>query len=279
MTSRPCGHAHSLHDLGSRAAVACAFALGLTGVAWAAPTPPGAIAIEADQGIEWQRGTRLVIARGNAKAVRDDTEVRAQVLTAHYRDAPDGSAQVWKVDAEGAVRLTSPGQTAFGERGTYNVDTGALVLTGGQVGVTTADSKITAQKQLSYDAKTKTLVATGNAVAVDGERTVYGDVITVHLREDAAGKTAPTRMEADGHVRVVTAQDDIRADRGTFDVERDVATVDGSVRIVRGANQLEGCRGEMNMRTGVSKLSACPGGQAGGSRVQGLIIPKPKTAP
>lgn len=249
------------------------------GAAAESPPPPGAVSIEADQGIEWQRGALLVIARGNAKAVRDDGTVQADVLTAHYREGPDGSSKVWKIDADGGVRLTMPDRSAFGDQGTYDVESGTLVLTGKKVGLSTATNKITADKELEYDSKTRILVATGNAVVVDGDRTVYGDVVTIHLRQDATGKTQPARLEANGHVRVVTPKDDIRADRGTYDVDRDFATVDGAVRIVQGANQLEGCHGEMDMRAGISRLSACPGGSTGGSRVQGLIVPKPKQAP
>ena len=90
------------------------------------------------QGIEWQRPARLVIARGDAKAVRGDSEVRAEVLTAHYRDKPDGSMEVWLIDAVGDVRLTSPGQSGYGETGTFDLDKDTLVISGGkQVGVTT----------------------------------------------------------------------------------------------------------------------------------------------
>lgn len=235
---------------------------------------PGAILIDAAKGIEWVRTARLVIARGDARAKRDDQEVRAEVLTAHYRERPDGAIDVWRIDADGKVRYTSASENAFGERATYDVDKQVMTISGGeQVGVTASTSRITAEKELEYDTKTRTLIARGNAVAVDGDRTVYGEVISVHLREQVEeGQSRLQQLEAEGNVRVITPEEDIRADRGTYNVESGVATLDGSVKIVKGTNELNGCRGETNLKTGVSRITACPGQSNG--RVRGIILPK-----
>lgn len=235
---------------------------------------PGAILIDAAKGIEWVRTARLVIARGDARAKRDDQEVRAEVLTAHYRERPDGTIDVWRIDADGKVRYTSASESAFGERATYDVDKQVMTISGGeQVGVTASTSRITAEKELEYDRKTRTLIARGNAVAVDGDKTVYGEVISVHLREQVEeGQSRLQQLKAEGNVRVITPEEDIRADRGTYNVESGVATLDGSVKIVKGTNELNGCRGETNLRTGVSRISACPGQFNG--RVRGMILPE-----
>lgn len=235
---------------------------------------PGAILIDAAKGIEWVRTARLVIARGDARAKRDDQEVRAEVLTAHYRERSDGSIDVWRIDADGKVRYTSASESAFGERATYDVDKQVMTISGGeQVGVTASTSRITAEKELEYDTKTRTLIARGNAVAVDGDRTVYGEVISVHLREQVEeGQSRLQQLEAEGNVRVITPEEDIRADRGTYNVESGVATLDGSVKIVKGTNELNGCRGETNLKTGVSRITACPGQSNG--RVRGIILPE-----
>jgi lipopolysaccharide export system protein LptA len=235
---------------------------------------PGTVLIDAAKGIEWVRTARLVIARGDARAKRDDQEVRAEVLTAHYRERPDGGIDVWRIDADGKVRYTSPSESAFGERATYDVDKQVMTMSGGkQLGVTASASRITAEKELEYDTKTRTLIARGNAVAVDGDRTVYGEVISVRLREQVEkGQSRLQQLEAEGNVRVITPEEDIRADRGTYNVESGVATLDGSVKIVKGTNELYGCRGETNLETGVSSITACPGQSDG--RVRGIILPE-----
>jgi lipopolysaccharide export system protein LptA len=253
---------------------ACLAALHAPGLRAAEPLAPGAISIDATRSIEWQREKRILVARGDAKAKRGDTEVRAQTLTAHYRERPDGSAEVFRIEADGNVRITSPRQSAWGEHGTFDLDKDVLTLSGGkEVGAVTAANRITAQKELEYDTRTRTLVARGNAVAVDGDRTLYGDVITVLLRERPQGDSGLQRIEAERRVRFVTPEEDVRADRGTYDVDSGIARVDGSVRVIKGDNELNGCRGEVNLKTGVSKLMACADGRGSG-RVQGVILPE-----
>ena len=246
------------------------------GLTFARPAPadaPGAIAIEAAEGIEWRRGARTVVARGNATAKRGNTEVRADVLTARYHERPDGSVAVSRIEADGNVRLTSPEQSASGEKGFYDVDAGKMSLSGGQqVSVTTPSSKITAHERIDYDLAKKTVVARGNAVVTEGNRRLYGDVITIRFAEDAQGRTRAERIEADGDMRMVTPDQTVTADHGTYDIKDELATASGSVEIIQGSNRLSGCQVAMNLRTGVSRLSACPG-ESGGSRVQGVILP------
>lgn len=235
-------------------------------------TPPGAITIDAEQGIEWQRSARTVTAKGNATAVRGDTTVRADVLIARYREGADGSIEVWQIDGSGALRVTSPRQTALGEKGTYDVAGRKMSISGGkQVSLTTPTSKITADQSIDYDIAGRTLVARGNAVVVDADRTLSGDVITIRFAEGADGQLQPQRIDANGRMRMVTPSETVTADSGTYDVAAQMATASGSVLVVQGASRLNGCRGEMDLRTGVSRMFACPGEDGG--RVQGVIMP------
>ncbi|MFO1145957.1 MAG: LptA/OstA family protein [Rhodospirillales bacterium] len=233
---------------------------------------PGAITIDAEQGIEWRRSARTVTAKGNATAVRGDTTVRADVLTARYREGADGAIEVWQIDGSGALRVTSPRQTALGEKGTYDVAGRKMSISGGkQVSLTTPTSRITADQSIDYDIAGRTLIARGNAVVVDGERTLSGDVITIRFAEGADGQLQPQRIDANGRMRMVTPSETVTADSGTYDVAAQMATASGSVLVVQGASRLNGCRGEMDLRTGVSRMFACPGEDGG--RVQGVIMP------
>lgn len=263
------------------AAFACAITLGAITATAAdtsstVPPPPGAITIDANQGIEWRRQAKLVIARGNAQAVRGTTQLNAQVLTAHYRDRPDGSSEVWKIDAEEDVRLKTPSETANGQRGSFNLDKHLLTLTGGpEISVTTSTNRITAHDEITYDTQSLVLVARGDAVATDPDQTLYGDVITVYLRDNPAeGQSRMQRLEAEGNVRLVTGEDEIRGDHGTYDADSGTATMIGSVKVTRGPNVITGCRGESNVRTGISTLYPCADSHSGSSRVQGVILPE-----
>ena len=259
------------------ALVATAMQPGVAAAAQAETAPggrqaPGRIVIDAAQGIEWLRKKRVVIARGDTRAVQGQQEVRADVLTARYRERPDGSAEVWRIDAEGHVRFASPSASAFGEYATYDIDKQLVTISGGeQVSVTTPTSRITA-RQIDYDMRARTLIARGRAAAEEENRRLSGDVITVHLRERTDGQSPLQRLEAQRDVHLMTPDEDIRADRGTYDLDSGIATLDGSVRIVKGNNELNGCRGEINLKTGVSKLIAWRGEADG--RVHGIILPE-----
>ena len=234
------------------------------------------IEIFAEEGIEWQQEKQVFLARGNARAVRGEVEVRANVLTAYYRETADGGTDIWRLHANGAVRISSPGEKAYGEKGVYDVDNGILVLSGGRVRLVTKDDKITADKQLEYWEKKQMVVARGNASAVRGDKRLRADVLAAYFRTDKNGKSAIYRVEAFDNVRVKTAQDDARADRAVYNVQSGIATLTGSVKIARGRNKLRGCRAEINLNTGVSKLFGCGPPGSGGKPVQAVIQPVKK---
>ena len=88
------------------------------------------IEIFADDGIEWQQENLIFLARGNARAVRGDVTVYADELRAYYRERQDGGTDIWRLDANGKVRIKTPRETAFGRKAIYQVDEGILVLSG-----------------------------------------------------------------------------------------------------------------------------------------------------
>lgn len=231
---------------------------------------PLPIEVEAEQGIEWLRNSKVVYARGNARAVRGDLVVTADVLGAHYRDLPDGGQEVWQLDASGNVKITSPGQTAVGDTGTYDLDTGVLLLYGKPSRMTTGDDSISADHELEYATKTNVITARGNAAAKQGDRLIKAEEIIAFLGQQPDGGSKLERLEAERNVSVITPKEVIRGDRGVYNVTAGTATVTGDVKITRGPNQLDGCRGELDLKAGVSRLKAC----AGDNRpVRGLILP------
>jgi lipopolysaccharide export system protein LptA len=97
----------------------------------------GPIAITASEGIEWRQEQREVTARGNARAVRQNVTVMADRLTAFYRpkngapvqpaqsivSGPDtGGNEIYRVQAEGGVRIFTPTDQAQGDRAVYDLD-------------------------------------------------------------------------------------------------------------------------------------------------------------
>lgn len=240
--------------------------------ATASSSPPGAIEILADQGIEWRQEEKIVVARGNARAVRGDLTVEAQVLSARYRERSDGSTEIWEVNADGRVRIASGAETINGDRATFDVANSILQVTGNRLRLTSGDSVITADESMEYTTRTRTLVANGNVYARQGEREVRARTLKAFLREGGRNTSRLRRIEAEGNVRVVTPRDVMRSERAVYDLEGGTATLTGAVKITRGETQLNGCKGEVDLKTGVSRLLAC-GDATDASRVRGLIAP------
>jgi lipopolysaccharide export system protein LptA len=81
------------------------------------------------------------------------------------------------------------------------------------------------------------------------------------------------RVEGFGRVHVSTATDIVQADRGVYNAETGIAQMSGNVRITRGERMLEGDYVEVNMVTGVSRLTS-----TGDGRVRGVLTPERSTA-
>ena len=195
------------------------------------------------------------------------------MLTAHYRDAPDGTSEVYKITASGNVRLISPNETAQGDRGAYDVDNGIVVLLGEDLRFTTPREVITARDSLEYWEAKQMAVARGEAKAARDDRRISADVLAAHFQPDQEEKLQLARIEAYGNVLVKTAKEFARGDRGTYFVEKELATLQGAVKITRGENQLNGDYAEVNLVTGVSRLLS------DSSRVKGRILPSEVTKP
>ena len=234
------------------------------------------IEIEADEGIEWRRNEKVYIARGKARAARGDLAVNADVLSAYYRDTAKGSSDIYRVTAEGNVLLVSSNDKIWGDRAVYDLDQGSLIVTGQNLHAQTKKQTLTARDSLEYWEKQLAMVARGDAEVIEGDRRVKADLLTGYMRKGTDGKTELYQVEAKGHVRIWRGDEYAQAATAVYNLDSDVATLDGSVKITRGENQLNGDRAEFDMRTGVSRILGQPGT---GSRVHTLIFPNQGTKP
>lgn len=237
------------------------------------------VTINADNGIEWDRDARKYVARGNAVATRNQATVRANVLTAYYRDKPGGGGQdIYRVDAAGNVRITMNDQTAFGDIGTYTVDQAVFVLKGRNLRFLSKQGTLTARDSLEYWEAKRLAVARGDAVLVKEDQRLRADVLSAHLAakdpsarkpgENTAGEASKSdvkQVDAFGNVYVSLRNAIVRGDRGVYIPRTDIATICGNVRITSGKNQLNGECAEVNLNTSIYRLTG---------RAQGLVIPK-----
>ncbi len=232
----------------------------------------GPIQIEADDGIEWQRANQLYVARGNARAQQGTVTVEADELIAFYRPNAAGENEIFRIDANGNVRILSDDEVARSDKAVYDIDNGVLVMTGDQIQLDTAQDTIVARDSMEYYETRQLAVARGDALAIRGDRRVRADMLTAHFGE--GGQQAEMeRIEALGNVLVSTPTDIVRAEKGEYDPARGIATVTGNVKITRGDTQLNGERAEVNLESGESRLLSSPSGE----RVRGLFLPRAKT--
>jgi lipopolysaccharide export system protein LptA len=234
------------------------------------------VEIFADNGIEWQQDRLVFVARGNARAVRGPVTVFADELRAYYRELPNGSTDIWRLDAIGKARIKSPDGTAYGDRAVYNVDDGILVITGkNPVKLVTPTDLITAERQLEYWEKRQMAVARGNAMAKREGKRLYGDVLAAYFKRTRNGENKLHRVEAFDNVKVITPMDTALSRRGVYNVASGIATLTGNVKILRAGNTLNGCSAEVNLNTGVSRLHSCKMDANGGTnRVRGILQPR-----
>lgn len=257
----------------------CVVALAVPAVA-ATETLP--VSITADS-LEYHENEGTYVARGAAKVVRGDVTIKAAVMTAYGEKDAAGDVQIVRVEAEGAkgdpsgVVVTSGAQgenRVQGARGIYEVTRGVVMMTGGDLRLTTPQDEVTAAQSLEYWEKEKQAVARGDAVAArsnaDGSvNRIAADTLTAELATDKQGELAMQRITADGNVLIATKEDVVRGARGAYDVAGQKASLEGDVKITRGKNQLSGALAEVDLARGVSRLVSAGGGQ----KVKGLLVP------
>jgi lipopolysaccharide export system protein LptA len=233
------------------------------------------IEIEAEAGIEWRKNEKLYIARGNASAKRGDFTVRADTLSAHYRDKAVGGSEIWQIEADGNVRMTSPGRNITGNHAVYNLDTRVLQVTGPNLGVDTGKEQLTAEDHLEYQDVPQIAIARGNVVVTQNDRRVRADKMTGHFQRQADGKQELVRLEAEGNVQVQTPDTYAESAAGDYDLTKDLMTLSGNVKVTTGGNQFNGEFAEVDVKSGVSRLLGSPGGTG---KVNSLILPSPSSS-
>lgn len=232
------------------------------------------IEVTADNGIEWEQDSKVFTARGNAVAIQGDLTVKSDTLRAFYRTKPaGGGTDIFRLDADGNVRISSPGETATGDNAVYDLHKAVMILSGRSVRYTTPEDEITADRQIEYWEQKQMAVARGNASAIRQDRRIHADVLVAYFKEATKGNDSKVdRVEAFDNVRIVTQTETILASRAIYVPNTGIATLTGDVKITRGKNQLDSCRAEVNMKTGISKMLAC--GPNDGSRVRGVLVPE-----
>ena len=263
-------------------------ALGQTAAALRESDEP--LEINAEDGIEWNRNDKTYVARGNARAASGEVEVLADVLTAYYREREEkqpkaegeeslfsqgGGSEIYLLEASGNVRINSPEGSVFGDKGQYKLAEKVFVMTGDDLRLVSKDDVVTARDSLEYWEGQRKAVARGQAHATHEDKQIKADVLTANFEENAQGDLEVHRIDAVGNVEIMTAKEYARGRKGVYYVDRELASLEGDVKITQGENQLDGDYAEVNMATGVSRmLGAPPGSTEKPKQVKALVLPR-----
>ena len=172
--SRP-GRARSPWRLGLIAPVLVA-ALMLAGAGAAQEADDGgvtagnasqAIEITADT-LEVRQSERVAVFEGSVNAVQGELVLNADILTVYYRESEGGQGNlgVSRIDAEGNVVISSPDETAQGQRGTYDVEGGRIDLAGGVI--LSRGNNIVQGETLTMDLESGVSRVSGGSTRVQG---------------------------------------------------------------------------------------------------------------
>ncbi len=227
----------------------------------------GPVEIDANDGVEWNQDQKVYIARGNAKATRGDTSISADSLIAHYRDSATGQTNIYMVEAIGHVVVLSRDSRIVGDKGIYNLDNGSAVLTGSGLRASGKDQYVTARDSLEYWEKQNAVIARGDAVAVNPKQKVNADTLTGYFRTDTTGSKKLYQVEGLGHVVITSKDSVVHSAKAVYNMDTDIATLEGGVKISRGKNQINGEHAIYNMKTGQAKVTG------GGGQVKTLLVP------
>lgn len=258
----------------------------------------------ADQDAKAVRGNVTVTANQLIAHYRKKGGTAAQAPAQAKPGAPadqpaglEGNSEIYLLEALGNVHIFTPTDQAWGDHGAYDMDQGVLVLTGHDLKLTTPRYVVTSRDSLEYWSNQHMAVARGNAVLVtDTGRRIAADVLVAYTdassaqpggqagtttevavkptsgasgtdgADDVSGKLK--RVDAIGHVVIMTATEIVQGDRAVYDPGLGIARIAGGVRITRGQNVLVGDEALVNMKTGIARLLS-----KGDAQVKGLIIP------
>jgi len=270
----------------------------------------GPVEVTASDGMEWRQNEQVVIARGNARAVRGTVTVTANQLIARYRRKPGsatasaasaspgpvaadtGNNEIYRLEAEGNVHIFTATDLAVGDRAVYDIDQAVLLMTGGAMKLTTPQQVLTARDTMEYWSQKHMAVGRGLATVTtaDGRRLAGDTLVGYTTPPDAPGAKAPApaaaKTPSQQSADPLLSSGKLQRVEGFGNVEVRTAT-----EIIRGARGvyvadtgIARLAGDVHITRGQSQLNgdeAIVNMRTGistlsrdpGKRVQGLVVP------
>ena len=273
----------------------------------------GPVEVTAGQGMEWRQNEQMVVARGDARAVRGDVTVTADTLIARYRrkaggtDTPapagtpsgavdTGNNEIYRLEAEGNVHIYTPTDQAWADHAVYDIDKAVLVLTGKNLKITTPQQVMLARDAMEYWTQLHMAVGRGAAsvTTTDGRR-LTADTIVGYTANPAAppngakpatiqpasiqggAKPPADPVASSGKLEKVEAFGNVEVRTATETIRGDRGVYVPDAQIARVAGHVHITRGQNQLNGDEAVINLRTGvsdlKRNPGNRVQGLVVP------
>ncbi len=279
-------------------------------------TKGGQIEVTSRDGMEWHQEDQVIIAKGDAKAVRGTVTVTADELVAHYRKkaatapaptpasstpgsiTPDtGNNEIYRLDAVGHVHIYTATDQAFSDKAVYDMDQAVLVLTGHDLHIITPQQTMSARDEMEYWSQKHMAVGRGDAVVntSDGRRLTADTLVGYTADPNAPPAAAPVQKvaatpakpgadplaDAGGKLQRVDAFGHVEVRTATEIIHADKGVYIPDTGIARLAGNVHLTRGQNQLNGDQSVINLRTGvstlSRNPGQRVEGLVVPNDAT--
>lgn len=233
------------------------------------------IVLTSEGGMEWDSNKRTFTAEKKALAVRGDTALGADKMTAFYREVPGKSNEFFRVTATGNVIITTPKQVIHADRADYEIEKSVIILKGNPVKLFAGNERMTS-KVLELWQEQNMAVAKRDVVAVKDARRLESETVKAYFAKKKGSQNEIERFEAEDGVTITNGTETVKGDSGVYYVAREHAVLMGNVKITQGGNYILGEVADINMKTGVSRLQTPAETGKPKGKVTGVFLPDKK---
>ncbi|MEM8800333.1 MAG: LptA/OstA family protein [Pseudomonadota bacterium] len=114
----------------------------------------------------------------------------------------------------------------------------------------------------------------GMVEVTQGRLKLFADSLRVYYEPSESANVPITRLDVQGRVKLNSPSERVEGDWGIYDIERELVTMGGAVKLTRGETVIQGTRLELDLRTGLAKLDGRTGR---GARVRGQFSVPPSS--
>jgi len=214
------------------------------------------IQIDASNGIECDQDKQKCTAKGNIKVTQGDARMTCDQLIAYFKKDTKNQQNIDRIEAMGNVHAwsTKEDRHIYSDYGHYDVNQQFLTLKGTKIRIEADQARLVTSGKATFDQKSMIAHTTARSFMSREDRTLQADTLEAHFMEGKQGEVVLSHITGYGNVVVSSPQDIIEGDKGHYDAKTEVAKMDGNIIVTRADTRITGNSGEVNMRTGQSKI-------------------------